>query len=153
MAGGSRGSLRGDGIAGRAGVCRFRERIRDPRNVGGGGGTEKVGDVGSRKLVARGGQIERDSGSIVVRARRIGRGGFRINSKGHLYAPDSEEEEGQLYAPDSEEEEPDFEMEDGAPSVEVAVDEAPAEKFAPEVQARLEAVLAGIDPRMVIEVW
>ncbi|CAN6245813.1 unnamed protein product [Urochloa humidicola] len=163
MAGGSRGSLRGDEIAGRAGVRRFRLRVRDPRKLGGGGGTEKVGDAGSRKLMARGGQIERDGGSIVVRARRIGRGGFRINSNGHLYAPDSEEEEGQLYAPDSEEEEPNFEMEDRAssievaadraPGAEVAVDEAPAEEFAPKVQARLEAVLASIDPRMIIEVW
>ncbi|CAO2174514.1 unnamed protein product [Urochloa humidicola] len=151
MAGGSRGNLRGDEIAGRAGVRRFRLRVRDPRKLGGSGGTEKVGDAGSRKLMARGGQIERDGGSIVVRARRIGRGGFRINSNGHLYAPDSEEEE------------PNFEMEDRASSIEVAADRAPgaevavdealAEEFAPKVQARLEAVLADIDPRMIIEVW
>ncbi|CAN6183776.1 unnamed protein product, partial [Urochloa humidicola] len=92
---------------------------RERQKQGDGGGIGKVGHAGNRKLVAREGQIEQEGDYVVVRGRRIGRAGLRINSQGEVYLPDSEEED-------------DMEMEDGAmglaadgaPGMEVAADGA-----------------------------
>ncbi|CAN6164036.1 unnamed protein product [Urochloa humidicola] len=162
MARGAHGRFCGRGIASRSEVRRFRAQFRENQKQGdGGSGIGKVGHAGNRKLVARGGQIEQGGDYVVVRGRRIERAGLRINSQGEVYVPDSEEED-------------DMEMEDvavglaadGAPGMEVAVDRAPGVEvaavgrsglevsvegapgmeFAPDVQAHLDAVLAGIDP-------
>ncbi|CAO1942971.1 unnamed protein product [Urochloa humidicola] len=118
MARGAHGRFCGRGIASRSKVRRFRAQFRENQKQGdGGGGIGKVGHAGNRKLVARGGQIEQGGDYVVVRGRRIERAGLRINSQGEVYVPDSEEED-------------DMETED----------------VAPDVQARLDAVLAGIDP-------
>ncbi|CAN6283792.1 unnamed protein product [Urochloa humidicola] len=169
MAAGARGCLRGGEIAGGLWVRRSRSQVRGGRKFGGSGGVRKVGGADSRELGAHGGRIEQGESWIVVRGRRIGRAGLRINSEGEVYVPDSEDEEANM------------EMEDvvakgvaavkvaaahspaaavatdvgptvvvaahGAPAMELPVDNDPSMVLAPEVQARLKAVLAGKDPR------
>ncbi|CAL5027247.1 unnamed protein product [Urochloa decumbens] len=156
--------LRRCGIAGGLGVWRSRARIHGGRKLQGRGGVGKVGGADGREFGAHGGRIEQAEDWIVVRGRRIRRAGFRINSQGDVYVPDSEEEED------------DMETEGaapvkvaaacsptaalamdvdpavvvaahGAPATEVSVDSHPGMELAPEVRARLKVVLAGKDPR------
>ena len=149
MAGHGRGWISGGGVAGGLGSRQFHQHIH--------GGNE-LGRGGDRKLAVHGGQIdghggrlEGEGGWIVVRGWRIGRAGFHINSQGEVFAPDSEDEDA---------------MEDvasegatgmkvdaeGAAGMEVTANKAPGMEgdpgmeLPPEVQARLDKVLAGIDP-------
>ena len=139
MAAGVHDRISGRGIAG--GSRRFHQNIRGHRVVGGDSGVGEVGGGDRRKLGVHGGRIDghgsqigRERGWNLVRGRRIGRGGFRINSQGDLYAPDSEDEDAMEVAAEV------------APGMKVAAEAPPAVELPREVQARLEMVLATIDP-------
>ncbi|KAF8711374.1 hypothetical protein HU200_029405 [Digitaria exilis] len=113
----------GGQIAAGLGAGRFHEG----REQGGGGSRQKLGVRGGR-IEGHRGQIEGEGGWIVVRGRRIRRAGLRINSKGEVFVPDSEDEDAMedgVFVPDSEEEDA---MEDealeGAAGMEVAADGA-----------------------------
>ncbi|KAG2627725.1 hypothetical protein PVAP13_3KG262156 [Panicum virgatum] len=129
MAGHGRGRISGGGVAGGLGSRQFHQHIH--------GGNE-LGHGGDRKLAVHGGQIdghrgrlEGEGGWIVVRGWRIGRAGFHINSQGEVFAPDSEDEDA---------------MEDVTANKAPGMEGAPGVELPPEVQARLDKVLAGIDP-------
>ncbi|KAG2606365.1 hypothetical protein PVAP13_4NG225022 [Panicum virgatum] len=92
MAAGRRCRSQGRGKVGSPGICRHQVQIHG-RKLGGGSGTGNAGyDRGSSKLGARGDRNEEGGGCLLVRGRRIRRAGLRINKKGEVCAPDSEEE-------------------------------------------------------------
>ncbi|KAF8648582.1 hypothetical protein HU200_064625 [Digitaria exilis] len=141
MAAGARDPSSGHDIAGGLATRRWQPHVSGGRKQGSSNGVGEVGGGGHTKRHARehgieghGGQIKGEGDWIVVCGCRIQRAGVRIN--GHGY--------GHMVAMD------------GAPAVQVAVDgstgmevvvnKAMDEELAPEVQARLERVLAGIDP-------
>ncbi|CAO2208301.1 unnamed protein product [Urochloa humidicola] len=140
-----------------------------------GGGGKKMCTCGGRieglggRIEGLGGQLEGREGSMVVPGRRIGCHGFHIDSQGQLYAPDSEDEGADVEVEDVVVEGGDGVelVADGAPVMEPAASGARAEElaaaeavieepaavnralyedFAPEVQAHLKVVLAGMDP-------
>lgn len=83
----------GRGKVGSPWICQLQTQIHGWK-VGGSSGNGKVGyDCGSSKLGARGDRIEGGGGWLLVRGRRIERAGLRINKKGQIYTPDSEEED------------------------------------------------------------
>ncbi|RCV22176.1 hypothetical protein SETIT_4G199700v2 [Setaria italica] len=143
MVAGTHSRLRGGGNAGGP----FRVQIRG-RKLGGGDNIGKVDDDVTTKL------------RIFVHSRRIGRASLRINSQGKVYVPDSEDEDLDMKMDDVAVEGAAVVMvpaarsptvvvvadADGAPGMEAAADEVPDVELAPEVLARLQVVLVGIDP-------
>ncbi|CAO2209527.1 unnamed protein product [Urochloa humidicola] len=164
-----RGRCRGGGKAGRGhGIRAVLARMRGLVKLGSSCGVEKLGG-GGKKMCTCGGRIEGREGSMVVPGRRIGCHGFHIDSQGQLYAPDSEDEGADVEVEDVVVEGGDGVelVADGAPVMEpaasgaraeelaaaeavieepAAVNRALYEEFAPEVQAHLKVVLAGMDP-------
>ena len=92
MAAGRHCRSHGRGKVGSPRICLHQVQIHG-RKLGGGSGTGNAGyDRGSSKLGARGDRNEEGGGCLLVRGRRIRRAGLRINKKGEVCAPDSEEE-------------------------------------------------------------
>lgn len=150
----------------------FRTQMQGGRKIGGGGKMGKLGDSGTAKLGGRevqsegnGDLIQEGGGCILVHGRCMGRGGLSITSRGEAYVPDSEDEDDNMEMEDmAMEGEADVMVPatrsatvvrpgramvraaDGVPCIEAAADGPPDLELAPEVQARLQEVLAGIDP-------
>ncbi|CAN6340227.1 unnamed protein product [Urochloa humidicola] len=168
MVAGVCGRLRRGGIEGGLGVQRSRAQIRGGQKLRGCDSVRKLGGADSRELGAHGDRIEQGEGWIVVRGRRIGRAGLRINSQGEVYVPDSEEEEADMETEEVAEGAAAMKVATthspaaavardvdptvvvsahGPPATEASVNNDPSMELAPEVQARLKVVLAGKDSR------
>lgn len=119
------------------------------------GGGREVQSEGNGDLIQEGG------GCILVRGRCMGRGGLRITSRGEAYVPDSKDEDDNMEMEDmAMEGEADVMVPatrsatvvrpgramvraaDGVPCIEATADGPPDLELAPEVQARLQEVLA-----------
>ncbi|KAF8693492.1 hypothetical protein HU200_038889 [Digitaria exilis] len=137
MTGRAHRRIRGGQIAAGLGAGRFHEG----REQGGGGSRQKLGVRGGR-IEGHRGRIEGEGGWIVT-------AGLRINSKGEVFIPDSEDEDAMedgVFVPDSEEEDA---MEDGAlegaAGMEVAADGARDMEVAAEGARGMEVAADG-DP-------